>query len=203
MQLIKNADFRNIPGAPYPCLHDILQASPSCTELLDESIALYYLHNLPECRVNIAKGLAMLYELEESEEQIYRAVTLRSRSCISIETENRSSPDQGFFKLQEEYENEKRAVQKERALLQNYLKNENHKLVILEGCIFALPEPQRSVIVSRYIDRLSWTGIQQKMKRSASRIYSLNKEGISGILLAVKELHGFSDSPVPVREKIL
>lgn len=161
-------------------------------ELLDENLTMYYLQNLPECRINVARGLALLYELEESEEQIYQAVSLRSRNLISAGGSSSSSPDQGIFRVQEECENEKRAIQKERSLLQNHLKNENQKIVIIEGCIFALPEPQRSVIIARYIERLSWPVIQQKLKRSASRVFSLNKEGINAIHDAVRTINNIT-----------
>lgn len=160
------------------------------TELLNEELTMYYLQNLPECRVNIARGLALLYELEESEEQIYQAVSLRSRSIQDIKGSKTSCPDQLFIKVQEEYENEKRAIQKERVMLQNHLKKENQKIVVIEGCIFSLPEPHRSVIIARYIERMSWPAIQQKLKRSASRIYCLHKEGITGIQDAVRKVNG-------------
>jgi len=164
----------------------------STAELLDESLTMYYLQNLPECRVNVAKGLALLYELEESEEQIYQAISLRSRSLLTVAGSPSCYPDQGIFRVQEDCDNEKRAIQKERTLLQNHLKNENHKIVILEGCIFALPEPQRSVIIARYLERLSWSAIQQKLKRSASRVFVLNKEGISAIHDAVRRINDVS-----------
>lgn len=161
-------------------------------ELLDESLTMYYLQNLPECRINVARGLALLYELEESEEEIYQAVSLRSRSLISAVGSTSGSPDQAVFHVQEECENEKKAIQKERSLLQNHLKNENQKIVIIEGCIFALPEPQRSVIIARYIERLSWPVIQQKLKRSASKVFALNKEGINAIHDAVRTINNIT-----------
>jgi len=169
-----------------------LTSLSSAAELLDESVTMYYLQNLPECRVNVAKGLALLYELEESEEQIYQAISLRSRSLLTVSGSPSCYPDQGIFRVQEDCDNEKRAIQKERALLQNHLKSENHKIVILEGCIFALPEPQRSVIIARYIERLSWPVIQQKLKRSASRVFVLNKEGIQAIHDAVRTINDLS-----------
>jgi len=71
----------------------------------------------------------------------------------------------------------------------NYsIQDENHKIVILEGCIFSLPEPQRSVIISRYIERQPWPLIQQKLKRSASRIFSLHKEGIHALHDAIRAI---------------
>lgn len=158
-------------------------------ELLDETLTMYYLQNLPECRINVAKGLSLLYELEESEEQIYQAVTLRSRGILSFNRVSSGYSDQGVFRVQEDCDNEKRVIQNERTLLQNHIKNENHKIVILEGCIFSLPEPQRSVIISRYIERLSWPQIQQKLKRSASRIFSLHKEGITAIHEAIRTIN--------------
>lgn len=178
-----------------------VQLPPSCREsaalfpifpdsvMLDEELIMYYLQNLPECRINVAKGLALLYELEESEEQIYQAVTLRSRNIQSINGSSSSYSDQGMFRVHEECDNEKRVIQNERTLLQNHIKNENHKIVILEGCIFSLPEPQRSVIVSRYIERQPWPLIQQKLKRSASRIFSLHKEGINALHEAIKAIN--------------
>lgn len=170
------------------------------SELIDEALTMYYLQNLPECRINVAKGLALLYELEESEEQIYQAVTLRSRNIQSINGSSSIYSDQGMFRVHEECDNERRVIQNERTLLQNHIKNENHKIVILEGCIFSLPEPQRSVIVSRYIERQPWPQIQQKLKRSASRIFSLHKEGINTLhgairtIIAAREL-SISQSP--------
>lgn len=177
------------------------QVPPSCrestalfpmfpgSELLDEALTMYYLQNLPECRINVAKGLALLYELEESEEQIYQAVTLRSRNILCINGTTSNYSDQGIFRLQEECDNEKRVIQNERTLLQNHIKNENHKIVILEGCIFSLPEPHRSVIISRYLERMPWPLIQQKLKRSASRIFSLHKEGIIAIHEAIRVIN--------------
>jgi len=184
MSFVKNLYSKKHSGPP--------SSHFSSSDLLDEDLTMYYLQNLPECRINVAKGLALLYELEESEEQIYQAVTLRSRSLISGSGGSERYSDQGHFRVQEEFENEKRAIQKERTLLQNHLKNENKKIVIVEGCIFALPEPKRSVIIARYIDRLSWPAIQQKLKRSASRIYVLNKEGISEIHESVREINSFT-----------
>jgi len=187
IQNVRKADYKTL-CSNYPGPTSLFPSA----ELLDESLTMYYLQNLPECRINVAKGLALLYELEESEEQIYQAVTLRSRDIKNTGSMFSGPPDQGFFRVQEECENEKRAIQKERTLLQNYLKYENQKIVILEGCIFSLPEPQRSVIVGRYIERLSWSSIQQKLKRSASRIFVLNREGIHGIHEAVKDLNSLS-----------
>ena len=161
-------------------------------DLLDVNLTMYYLQNLPECRINVAKGLALLYELEESEEQIYQAVSLRSRSLMTVGGGSCGFSDQGAFRIQEEYDNEKRAIQKERTLLQNHLKNENHKIVIVEGCIYSLPEPQRSVLIARYIDRLSWQVIQQKLKRSASRVYVLNKDGIQAVLDSVRAINAMT-----------
>jgi len=166
----------------------LLPIFPSA-ELLDETLTMYYLQNLPECRINVAKGLCLLYELEESEEQIYQAVALRSRGILSVNRASAGCSDQGVFRVQEDCDNEKRVIQNERTLLQNHIKNENHKIVILEGCIFSLPEPQRSVIISRYIERLSWPQIQQKLKRSASRIFSLHKEGITAIHEAIRTIN--------------
>ena len=177
------------------------QVTPSChessalfpmfpgSELLDEALTMYYLQNLPECRINVAKGLALLYELEESEEQIYQAVSLRSRNILSIKGSSSSYSDQSMFHVHEECDNEKRVIQNERTLLQNHIKNENHKIVILEGCIFSLPEPQRSVIISRYIERQPWPLIQQKLKRSASRIFSLHKDGINALHEAIRTIN--------------
>jgi len=85
----------------------------STAELLDESLTMYYLQNLPECRVNVAKGLALLYELEESEEQIYQAISLRSRSLLTVAGSPSCYPDQGIFRVQEDCDNAKRAIQKE------------------------------------------------------------------------------------------
>ncbi len=173
---------------PYAQKTHLLSASTS--ELLDETIASYYLRYLPECRMNVAKGLAILYELQESQTQIHEAVALRSRELNAIPGHGSPSPDQGILRLLDEYEKEQKAISRERSLLQNHLKNENHKIVIIEGVIYSLPEPQRSVIVGRYIERMSWPAIQQKLKRSASRIFSLHKEGIHGIHSAIKNLSG-------------
>lgn len=192
MSFVKNIYTKNRHSACH--VHEP-HAAPSLfpsAELLDENLTMYYLQNLPECRINVAKGLALLYELEESEEQIYQAVSLRSRSLITVGGGSSGFSDQGIFRVQEEYDNEKRAIQKERTLLQNHLKNENHKIVIVEGCIYSLPEPQRSVLIARYIDRLSWQVIQQKLKRSASRVYVLNKEGINAVLDTIRTINAMT-----------
>lgn len=169
-------------------------------DLLEENLTMYYLQNLPECRINVAKGLALLYELEESEEQIYQAVSLRSRSLMTVGGKSCGFSDQGIFRVQEDFDNEKRAIQKERTLLQNHLKNENHKIVIVEGCIYSLPEPQRSVLIARYIDRLSWPVIQQKLKRSASRVFALNKEGISSVLNTIRTINALTAMEHPAEQ---
>lgn len=163
--------------------------SYSSVELLDETLTSYYLRYLPECRMNVAKGLALLYGLQESEKQILEAITLRCRDVEPSSTHTSTSPDQGYLRLQDEFEYEKKAMQKECTLLQNHLKNENHKIVILEGCIYSLPEPQRSVIVARYIERKSWPAIQHCLKRSASRVFCLHKEGINGIFASIRDLN--------------
>jgi hypothetical protein len=162
--------------------------SASSSELLDDTITSYYLRYLPECRKNVVRGMAILDRLQESQKEIFEAVSLRSRGIERTSIQTLSNPDQGYFYLQEEFESEKKAMLRESLLLQNHLKNENHKIVILEGCIFSLPEPQRSVIVARYVDRMSWSAIQQKLNRSASRIFSLHKDGINGILAGVRDL---------------
>jgi DNA-directed RNA polymerase specialized sigma subunit len=162
--------------------------SASSSELLDDTITSYYLRYLPECRRNVVKGMAILDRLQESQNEIFEALSLKSRGLERSSSQTCSNPDHGYFYLQDEFESEKKAILKESILLQNHLKNENHKIVILEGCIFSLPEPQRSVIVSRYVDRMSWPAIQQKLNRSASRIFSLHKDGINGILAAVRDL---------------
>ena len=181
--------------------HTAADLFPSA-ELLDENLTMYYLQNLPECRINVAKGLALLYELEESEEQIYQAVSLRSRSLMTVGSGNSGFSDQGIFRVQEEYDNEKRAIQKERALLQNHLKKENHKIVLVEGCIYSLPEPQRSVLIARYIDRLSWQVIQQKLKRSASRVFVLNKDGIQAVLASIRAINAITAQEQSIGQSI-
>ena len=110
---------------------DGMSASPAAAELMDEDKTLYYLHNLPECRINVAKGLALLYELEESEGQIYQALSLRSRGTLEVGNPSTGCPDHVFFRLQEDFESEKRMILLERARLQYHLKKENHKIVIL------------------------------------------------------------------------
>ena len=153
----------------------------SCDELLDDSRSLYYLEHLHECRINIARGLSLLRSLEENEEEIYRSIALRSRGVTRLGSDPSLNPEQVYFRFQDAFEKEKKSIERERVLLRNYLKAENRKLVIIEGGIFSLPEPQRSVLVARYIDRLSWSDTQHRLKRSASRIYALHKEGISGL----------------------
>jgi DNA-directed RNA polymerase specialized sigma subunit len=167
-------------------------------EMLDENMTMYYLNNLPECKVNIARGLKILYELEETEDQIYQAISLRCRISITANDRCSSSADQNFLRVQEECEKEKRAIHKERALLQNFLKIENRKITILEGCIFSLSEPQRSIVIARYIDRQSWAAIQKGLKRSASRVFVLNKEGIEGLHNAIKVVNRLSEPVVEV-----
>ncbi|MEI8201137.1 MAG: hypothetical protein WCG21_13835 [Eubacteriales bacterium] len=184
------ANNSRINTVPVPsCKSSVLLPMFPAAELLDEALTMYYLQNLPECRINVAKGLSLLYELEESEEQIYQAVALRSRGTVSVGRFSPDYSDQGMFRLQEDCDNEKRVIQNERTLLQNHIKNENHKIVILEGCIFSLPEPQRSVIISRYLERQPWPQIQQKLKRSASRIFSIHKEGIYAIHEAIRTIN--------------
>lgn len=169
------------------------RSSFSACELLDETLTTYYLRYLPECRKNVVKGLALLYGLQESQEEIYEAVTLRCRDVEVTSAHAAACPDEGYLRLQEEFENEKKAILNERLLLQNHLKNENHKITILEGCIYALPEPQRSVIVARYVERLPWPAIQHKLKRSASRIFCLHKEGIHGVFSSIRDFTHISE----------
>jgi len=153
----------------------------SCDELLDDSRSLYYLENLHECRMNIAKGLSLLRSLEENEEEIYQSIALRSRGVLHSGSDPSLHPEQVYFHFLDAYEKEKRSIERERVILRNYLRTENRKLVVIEGGIFSLAEPQRSVMVARYIDRLSWSEIQHRLKRSASRIYALHKEGLCGL----------------------
>jgi hypothetical protein len=165
-----------------------LAVHSSCEELLDDSRCLYYLENLPECRMNIAKGLSLLRSLEENEEEIYQSIALRSRGILRSGSDSSMNPEQVYFRFQDAYEKEKKSIERERVLLRNYLRAENRKLVMIEGGIFSLPEPHRSVMVARYIDRLSWSQIQHRLKRSASRIYALHKEGLGGLQLNIRLL---------------
>lgn len=165
-----------------------LAVHSSCEELLDDSRCLYYLENLPECRMNIAKGLSLLRSLEENEEEIYQSIALRSRGILRSGSDVSMNPEQVYFRFQDAYEKEKKSIERERVLLRNYLRAENRKLVMIEGGIFSLPEPHRSVMVARYIDRLSWSQIQHRLKRSASRIYALHKEGLGGLQLNIRLL---------------
>jgi len=197
MSFSKTADSRINTLPTCNCEPSSLLPLFPAANLLDETLTLYYLQNLPECRTNVAKGLSLLYELEESEEQIYQAVTLRSRGIISVNRSSSNYSDQGMFRVQEDCDNERRVIQNERTLLHYHIKNENHKIIILEGCIFSLPEPQRSVIISRYIERLSWPQIQQKLKRSASRIFSLHKEGINAIHEAIRVMNTAGKGNIP------
>jgi DNA-directed RNA polymerase specialized sigma subunit len=167
-------------------------------ELQDENMIMYYLNNLPECKVNVARGLSILNELEETEDQIYQALSLRCRSSVTVNDRCFSSADQNFLRVQEECEKEKRAIHKERTLLQNFLKIENRNIIIIEECIFSLPEPQRSIIIARYIDRQSWSAIQKSLKRSASRVFVLNKEGVKAIIDAVKVINAPSEPVIEV-----
>ena len=140
--------------------------------------------------MNIAKGLSLLRSLEENEEEIYQSIALRSRGILRSGSDPSMNPEQVYFRFQDAFEKEKKSIERERVLLRNYLRAENRKLVVIEGGIFSLPEPHRSVMVARYIDRMSWSQIQHRMKRSASRIYALHKEGLSGLRLNIKMLIG-------------
>jgi hypothetical protein len=165
-----------------------LPVHSSCEELLDDSRILYYLENLPECCMNITRGLSLLKNLEENDEEIYQSIALRSRGVLRSGSDTNLNPEQVYFRFQDAYEKEKRSIERERVLLRNYLRAENRKLAIIEGGIFSLPEPYRSVITARYIDRQSWSQIQHRMKRSASRIYALHKEGLGGLRLNIQLL---------------
>lgn len=175
---------------PFPTIREdtFFPVHSSCEELLDDSRNLYYLENLPECRMNIAKGLSLLHSLEENEEEIYQSIALRSRGILRSGSDPSMNPEQVYFSFQDAFEKEKRSIERERVILRNYLRAENRKLVIIEGSIFSLPEPHRSVVVARYIDRLSWSQIQHRMKRSASRIYALHKEGLGELRLNIERL---------------
>lgn len=165
-----------------------LPVHSSCEELLDDTRSLYYLENLPECRMNIARGLSLLRSLEENEEEIYQSIALRSRGVVCSGSDPALNPEQAYFRFHDAFEKEKRSIERERVLLRNYLRAENRKLAIIEGGIFSLPEPHRSVMVARYIDRMSWAQIQHKMKRSSSRIYALHKEGLGGLKINIRLL---------------
>ena len=170
-------------------------------EVLDENMTMYYLNNLQECKVNVARGLKILYELAETQDQIYQALTLRCRSSLAVNNKDYNSADQTFLRVHEDCQKEQRAIQKERTLLQNFLKIENRRIIVLEGCIFSLPEPQRSIVIARYIDRQAWSSIQKRFERSASSVFALNKEGIKNLLDAVRLLNSLSQSDVEKKEK--
>jgi hypothetical protein len=62
-----------------------LAVHSSCEELLDDSRCLYYLENLPECRMNIAKGLSLLRSLERMRKKYTsRSLCEAGASCAPV-----------------------------------------------------------------------------------------------------------------------
>lgn len=157
-------------------------------ELLEQGMIEYYLNHLHECHVNVTRGLAILNEMEENEREIIEAVCLRSRTFSEESFARENQHEYSMLRDLEDCESEKRAMARERRFLQEYLYRENHKLVLLEGSIFALREPIRSVIVCKYMDLQSWPSIQKKVKRSASRVFQIHREGLDMVKKSIRSI---------------
>lgn len=173
-----------LPIPPFAQTSNITAAE----ELLEQGMIEYYLSHLHECRANVTRGLAILYEMEEKEKEIYEAVSLRSHAFSENSFVTGKMHKDSVQSVLVVCESEKIAMLRQRRSLQEYLHRENHKLVLLEGSVFALREPLRSVIVAKYMDLQSWSNIQKKVKRSASRVFQIHREGIDMLKNSIRSI---------------
>jgi DNA-directed RNA polymerase specialized sigma subunit len=140
--------------------------------------------------------------LNESEEALIEAFTLRAIRPERITSSTGFDTDRFHIMIQESCDRDKEEIEREKSNILKRIQNQKRIVTMIEAAIFTLPEPMREISILRYINQLRWNDVQKKTGRSPAGIYKIHSKALEKLELKLccsrneNRQHVVSQSPI-------
>lgn len=145
---------------------------------MDRKELLDYLCHLSAVRTSISRGIFLLRQLEESEEALIEAFSLRSLRPHQVSSGTGLDTDRFHIMIQENCNREKEELYREKQLIFNRIRRDKQIVTAIEVAICTLPEPMREICILRYINKFRWNDVQRETGRSPAGVYKIHREAL-------------------------
>lgn len=145
---------------------------------MENSELRFYLHHLSAFHLSVSRSIHLLLQLSESEESLIEAFSLQARKPEKASSGTGYDTDRFHLAIKENCIREKKELDREKSLILNRIREEKKIIVTIEGAIYSLPEPMRSICVLRYVNQLRWNDVQRETDRSAASVFKIHKDAL-------------------------